>query len=249
MSSDDGRLFTPCPGLTAELDTAQLIRTCKNKNSGCGGRFFAACCSHRGKVCHHYLIVFTDGACFNNGRYGAVSGIGIAFGTREENSEDEDQGTHQFAIPVDDRLDPEGKRTSQRAELLAALHGLKRVCDEDESHLADLAAKRCRNQSSHSQQPEIIVTTDSEYVVKGMTEWLPTWKENNMRKANGQRPSNIDLFLSLDAEVNSREREHDCKIKFWHIDREFNTIADELAKRGAHTAGDGINYLFVHNPD
>ncbi|KAI6002383.1 hypothetical protein F5J12DRAFT_840735 [Pisolithus orientalis] len=75
-------------------------------------------------------------------------------------------------IPVDDRLDPGEKRTSQRTELLAAPHGLKNVCDEDESYLAD----RRRNRSSHSQRPETIITTNSEYMVKGMTEWLPTWK-------------------------------------------------------------------------
>ena len=57
-----------------------------------------------------------------------------------------------------------------------------------------------------------------------------------MRKPNGQRPSNLDLFLKFDAEVMKREQEHDCKVMFWYIGREYNTIADELAKRGAHAA-------------
>lgn len=63
-----------------------------------------------------------------------------------------------------------------------------------------------------------------------------------MRKSNGRRPSNLDLFLKLDAEVVKREREHACRVMFWYIERGYNTIADGLAKRGARvarSAGDG----------
>lgn len=57
-----------------------------------------------------------------------------------------------------------------------------------------------------------------------------------MRKPNGQRASNLDLFLKLDAEVMKCEREHDCRVMFWYIERGYNTIADGLAKRGARGA-------------
>ena len=57
-----------------------------------------------------------------------------------------------------------------------------------------------------------------------------------MRKPNGQRPSNLDLLLKLDEEVMKREREHDCRVMFWYIGREYNAIADGLAKRGALAA-------------
>ncbi|KAI6137655.1 hypothetical protein BKA82DRAFT_3996651, partial [Pisolithus tinctorius] len=87
--------------LTVEIDTAQLIQTCYNK--------YSECCIHRRNVCRHNLIVYTDGASFNNGRYAHPCGW--------------------------------GKRMSQRTELLAALHGLKKVCDEDESYLADRRRK------------------------------------------------------------------------------------------------------------
>lgn len=94
-----------------------------------------------------------------------MSGIGIAFGLEGEKS-------YQFSIPVDDNIDPGAKRTSQRAELLAALEGLKKIGDYDEGFFAH----NSRTRREGSDEPEIVVTTDSEYVVKGMTEWLPTWK-------------------------------------------------------------------------
>ncbi|KAH0828829.1 ribonuclease H-like domain-containing protein [Lanmaoa asiatica] len=141
--------------------------------------------------------------------------------------------------------DPGAKRTSQRAELLAALEGLKKIGDYDEGFFAYSS----RTRRGGSDEPIIVITTDSEYVVKGMTEWLPTWKANGMRKPNGQRPSNLDLFLRLDAKVVKREREHVCSVVFWCIERGYNTIADGLAKRGARAAksagGGGIEYMPV----
>ena len=86
-----------------------------------------------------------------------MAGIGIAFGMCVGD---------QFSIPVDDTLDPGGKRTNQRAELLAALEGLKKFCDHSDEWMEEQG----------SSKPVVIITTDSEYVVKGMAEWLPHWK-------------------------------------------------------------------------
>ncbi|KAJ5029793.1 hypothetical protein J3E73DRAFT_379654 [Bipolaris maydis] len=77
-----------------------------------------------------------------------------------------------------------------------------------------------------------IVATDSEYVVKGMTEWLPKWKSNNWRTAKGTTPANLDLFLALDSVVTTLESEN-LTIGFWYIPREHNKIADRLAKAAA----------------
>ncbi|CAO1596944.1 hypothetical protein XANCAGTX0491_000771 [Xanthoria calcicola] len=51
-----------------------------------------------------------------------TAGIGFACG-----AEDGWQGS----LPVDDEVDPGGRRTSQRAELLAALEGLKYMISID----------------------------------------------------------------------------------------------------------------------
>jgi ribonuclease HI len=104
--------------------------------------------------CHHFHIVFTDGACTNNGKRTAKAGIGIAFG--------DDVGS-QLSIPITDAEDNFPLRSNQRAELCAAQVGL------------DLLAQAHTNQLK-SEVNAWIIATDSEYVVKGITEWLPTWK-------------------------------------------------------------------------
>lgn len=170
LDEDSRRLYVPCPSITSQFSDAQLITTC---NDACSGRFYARCCLHKKTTCHHDRIVYTDGACINNGRSGAAAGIGIAFGTHQGDPGDE--YTSQFSIPVDDKLDPVGKRTSQRAELLAALEGLRVICDHDEEWMAD-DSESWEQGDDDASIPVVIITTDSEYVVKGMTEWLPNWK-------------------------------------------------------------------------
>ncbi|KAH7888276.1 ribonuclease H-like domain-containing protein [Phlebopus sp. FC_14] len=229
---DETRRYSPCVNLAQIFDTDELVIKCK----GCN-RFFAMCCRHYdpslgpddqvGPTCHHQRIVFTDGACTNNGHDGATSGIGIVIG-----GEDDEMFQYQWSFPIDDTLDPDGRRTNQRAELLAALEGLKMICDFDEECLAD--SKQTRKHGF--EQANIIVTTDSEYVVKGMTEWVPAWKARGWRKSDGSRPCNLDLFQRLEEEVEIRERRHSCKVKFWYVERRYNHLADAMAKRGARDA-------------
>lgn len=89
---------------------------------------------------------------------------------------EEDSGIQQWAVPIDETIDtlPGAKRTSQRAELLAALEGLRRI-----SGLSEGCHTKYRMKHEAMLQKETkqwIIATDSEYVVKGMTELLSSWK-------------------------------------------------------------------------
>lgn len=138
-------------------DYNRLIKSCEQ----CG-QFYALCCHHRATTCHHYNLVFTDGACSNNGQRGAAAGIGVVIGTGRTDQ--------QFSIPITDDVDSGGTRSSQRAELLAAIEGLRRADIRPPDHTV------IRRHISERQKLCLVITTDSEYVVKGMTEWFPVWK-------------------------------------------------------------------------
>lgn len=163
-----GRKIELCPRLQS-FSQEDLIETCPHCD-----QFFLFCCpcSQRyddyeaRKPCHHYRLVFTDGACRQNGQMGATAGIGISCG--------ESDGWQQ-SIPVTASLDPGQKRTSQRAELLAALAGLKYMVRADELNESGEETQD-GVRGPESSRKAWIIATDSEYVVKGMTEWLPTWK-------------------------------------------------------------------------
>ena len=123
--------------------------------------------------CHHFQLVFVDGACSNNGRDNAKAGLGITIGNDEE---------YCWSIAVEDAVDPDGPRINQRAELLAAIEGLKQL---DNVNRIQAIYKATGKGDSHyklarrhtdDQRSTYIVVADSEYVVKGITEWFPTWR-------------------------------------------------------------------------
>ena len=76
----------------------------------------------------------------------------------------------------------------------------------------------------------IILTTDSRYVIQGMTEWLPGWKRRQWRNAAGKPVLNVDLWKRLESQVSQHEIEWQ-----WvkgHSGHPENELADALANRG-----------------
>lgn len=102
----------------------------------------------------------------------------------------------------------EPETTNNRMELVAAIRGLEAL------------TQRC----------EVHITTDSQYVKNGITQWMINWKKNNWKTAAKKPVKNVDLWQQLDSLVAS----HDVH---WHWVRghtghEGNEIADALANQG-----------------
>ncbi len=102
----------------------------------------------------------------------------------------------------------EAETTNNRMELMAAIQGLstlREACD-------------------------VTITTDSQYVRKGITEWLANWKRNGWRTAAKEPVKNADLWQQLD-EQNQRHQVSWRWVK-GHSGHRENEIADSLANRG-----------------
>ena len=98
--------------------------------------------------------------------------------------------------------------TNNRMELTAAIEGLKAL---KESCKVDL-------------------TTDSKYVLQGITEWLENWKKRGWRTADKKPVKNVDLWQALDEQVNRHQVTwHWVK---GHSGHRENEIVDQLANRG-----------------
>ncbi len=52
---------------------------------------------------------------------------------------------------------------------------------------------------------QLVITTDSQYLVKGMTEWMKGWKKKKWKKADGKPVLNKSIWMALDAEVKLRD--------------------------------------------
>jgi ribonuclease HI len=98
--------------------------------------------------------------------------------------------------------------TNNRMELTAAIEGLR-------------ALKR---------HGVVAIYTDSEYLRRGITEWIEQWKRRGWKTAAKKAVKNADLWLVLDEVASSKEIEwHWVK---GHSGHPGNERADELANRG-----------------
>lgn len=102
----------------------------------------------------------------------------------------------------------ERNTTNNRMELMAAIMGLRAL------------NRTCK----------IDLFTDSQYVRKGITEWMTGWKKNGWKTAARKPVKNDDLWKALDEEVGR----HNVT---WHWVKGHagvpdNELADELANRG-----------------
>jgi ribonuclease HI len=78
---------------------------------------------------------------------------------------------------------------------------------------------------------QVDLTTDSQYVRKGITEWIINWRKNNWRTAAKKPVKNSDLWQMLDKAVAAHEVQwHWVKGHSGHVE---NEIADDLANLGA----------------
>lgn len=97
--------------------------------------------------------------------------------------------------------------TNNRMELMAAIQGLESL------------TRPCR----------VSLTTDSQYVQKGITEWIAGWKRRGWKNASRQPVKNADLWQRLDAATqNHQVRWHWVR---GHSGHPENERADELANQ------------------
>ncbi|KAF4158100.1 hypothetical protein CNMCM6936_005277 [Aspergillus lentulus] len=88
----------------------------------------------------------------------------------------------------------------------------------------------------------VVIKSDSEYLVRGVTEWLPKWKRNGWKNSRGLDVANWEHFKAIERLTEDLERQK-LTIKFWHVPRRNNRDADAMAKavlRGAWNRGLGL---------
>ena len=106
----------------------------------------------------------------------------------------------------------EPETTNNRMELTAAIMGLKQL------------TRAC----------EVVLTTDSQYVKEGITNWLTNWKMNNWKTASKKAVKNVDLWQQLDVLASQHQVEwrwvkgHSGHLENDRVDALANKAIDEL---------------------
>lgn len=102
----------------------------------------------------------------------------------------------------------EAATTNNRMEMMAAIMSLESL------------KERC----------EVLLHTDSKYVMDGLTQWMPNWKKRGWKTADGKPVKNVDLWQRLDAAA----QRHAVKWTWvkGHAGNAMNERADALARAG-----------------
>ena len=104
----------------------------------------------------------------------------------------------------------EKETTNNRMELMAVIQGLsalKRPCD-------------------------VVLYLDSQYVRKGITEWIHGWKAKGWKTASKEPVKNVELWQQLDALVQGAGHRIDWRWVKGHAGDPGNEHADALANKG-----------------
>jgi len=102
----------------------------------------------------------------------------------------------------------ESATTNNRMELMAAIMGLEAL----------------------TRSSQVDLTTDSQYVRKGITEWIEGWKRRNWQTSARQPVKNVDLWQRLDGLTKLHDIDwHWVK---GHSGHPENDLADALANQG-----------------
>ena len=83
---------------------------------------------------------------------------------------------------------------------------------------------------------KVTLHVDSQYVLKGMTEWLAGWKARGWKTATKAPVKNVDLWQRLDALVNGGEHQIEWRWVRGHNGDPGNERADQLANQGVEMA-------------
>jgi len=105
----------------------------------------------------------------------------------------------------------EHNTTNNRMELLAVIRAL------------DALNKPC----------QVVLHTDSQYVQKGISEWIHGWKARGWKTAAKEPVKNADLWQELDAV--SQKHDIDWRWVKGHAGHDGNEAADQLANRGVES--------------
>lgn len=108
----------------------------------------------------------------------------------------------------------ESHTTNNRMELMAVIGGISNLSESEKTQ-------------------EITILSDSQYVIKGISEWIHGWKRNNWRTSTKKAVLNKDLWVKLDECANN------LNIKWKHVAGHAGIPGNERCDQIATSFADG----------
>ncbi|KAB8213079.1 ribonuclease H-like domain-containing protein [Aspergillus novoparasiticus] len=179
---------------------------------GISSRGIPSVCRFIHRTNNELFLIYTDGACLDNGRANPRAGCSFVF--KPSTPQPKGLGSVHFRLEDDGPTGEAHPQTSNRAELRAVIAALRFRFWPGEGFTS------------------LLIATDSEYVVEGVTSWVRGWLQRGWRTRTGSVVKNRDLWECILGEI-ERWDGHGMQVKFWRIPRDWNKEADYHAKIAA----------------
>jgi ribonuclease HI len=153
------------------------------------------------------LKIYTDGGCSGNPGPGGWAYVMVL-------------ETFQGSRVVEEKAGGEKDTTNNRMELTAVIESLRALKAANTDPQISLREPMVRRQA--------VIFTDSQYVQKGITEWIHKWKKNAWRTSDKKPVKNQELWMELDSLAGEFTLEWE-----WvkgHAGIEYNERCDTLAQ-------------------
>ncbi len=151
------------------------------------------------------ITIFTDGSSRGNPGPGGWGSILVE--SEKSKVESQKQETHIIELGGGEK-----HTTNNRMELAAAIGGI-----------------------SHApKNSNILINTDSSYVINGITKWIHGWKKNNWMTKAKEDVLNKDLWMKLDASMS------DKKVEWKYVGGHIGILGNERCDHIATAFADGL---------
>ncbi|KAG8257360.1 Ribonuclease H1 [Homalodisca vitripennis] len=188
-----------------------------------------------------FTIVYTDGACSNNGRTGAKAGVGVWFNHNHPLVRALTLGFKEYVnwlcVSQSTSTDPRCQRVRELVVDFTEYEHWFNVAGPVEgtptNNNAEIqAATRAIQQARLAGVRRLNIHTDSQFMISCITEWIKKWKRNNWMTTNGGQVKNKEQLIILDEAIKTLDAVKWTHVR-GHTGHEGNECADALARSGA----------------
>ena len=198
----------------------------------------------------HSMVVYSDGSCRPNPGY---IGYGFHGYTYKPNDSKKVYGsTTHYLSPTGYKAKEKGQ-THESVCPITIFDGFGSWIGQATNNAAEIrGATEAMRLALRNPIRDLLIKTDSEYVQKGYTNWLPKWIHNDWKNSEGQPVSNQEHWKSMH-EAGQALKDAGIKLKIdWvkgHVGHPGNERADKLANIGRITSQAEIKEISIKEYD
>lgn len=186
------------------------------------------------------ITIYTDGSSRGNPGRGGWAAV-LVTESRESKVESGYENTDEV-IELGGRED---MTTNNRMELMGAIKGLQEVADNRQQTTDDTNFDSENLQSTSYSLKSVEVCTDSQYVKKGMTEWIDGWIKRGWKGSTKKPVLNQDLWEALKKEED-RLKASGVKVIWTYVPAHVGIVMNERADTIATMCADDAKELQLY---